>query len=83
MALPSGGQSTISMREPVGIADTLFDLDDSRKKTPQVHTSALGNPLVTVVHQFGVFNMGLLFCICPMLLPEMNSFFMQASLLPV
>ena len=53
------------MREPVSITNTLFDLDDSRKKTPGVHTSALGNPLVTVVHQFGVFNMELLFCICP------------------
>ena len=49
MPLPSGGQSTISMREPVGVTNKLFDLDDSWKKTPQVCTSALGNPLVTVV----------------------------------
>ena len=32
---------------------------------PRVRTSTLGNPLVTVVHQSGVFDMELLFCICP------------------
>ena len=30
-----------------------------------MRTSDLGNPLVTIVHQFGVFDMELLFCICP------------------
>ena len=66
---PSGGQrhpSSIPARDSLGIADTLFDLDDFGKRAPhRVRTSASGNPLVTVVHQSGVFNMEVLFCICP------------------
>ena len=65
---PCGGQqcpSSIPMRDSVGAADTLFDLDDSRKRTPRLRTSASGNPLVTMVHQSGVFDMEVLFCICP------------------
>lgn len=66
---PSGGQrhpSSIPARDSLGIADTLFDPDDFGKRAPhRVRTSASGNPLVTVVHQSGVFNMEVLFCICP------------------
>ena len=59
------GQLPIPLRAPVGVADTLFDLDNSRKRAPHVRTSALGNPLVTMVHQSGVFDMEVLFCVCP------------------
>jgi hypothetical protein len=65
---PSGGPQhplSIPLRDSIGIADTLFDLDDSRKRAPRVRTSELGNPLVTMVHQSGVFDMEVLFCICP------------------
>jgi hypothetical protein len=52
-------------RDSVGIADALFDLDDTEKRTHRVHTAVSGNPLLTMVHQSGVFDMEVLFCICP------------------
>ena len=64
-ALPSKSPSSFILRDPVGIADTLVDLDSARKKVTRVRTSDLGNPFVTIVHQSGVFDMELLFCICP------------------
>jgi len=53
-----------------GISDTLFDfsemsLDDSEGRSQRTRTARSGNPLLTVVHQSGVFDMELLFCICP------------------
>ena len=63
--LPLRSPSSLLIRNPLGIVDTLFDLDDSRKKTPRVRTSRSGNPLITMVHQSGVFDMEVLFCICP------------------
>ncbi|KAN0138606.1 hypothetical protein V8E53_003594 [Lactarius tabidus] len=52
-------------RDSVGIADALFDLDDTEKRTHRVCTAVSGNPLLTMVHQSGVFDMEVLFCICP------------------
>lgn len=53
-----------------GISDTLFDLsemllDDSEGRPHRARTAKSGNPLLTVVHQSGVHDMELLFCICP------------------
>jgi CxC2 like cysteine cluster associated with KDZ transposases len=56
--------------EPEGISDTLFDVDqaslnNSETASRRVRTAKSGNPLLTVVHQSGVFDMELLFCACP------------------
>ncbi|KAH8980291.1 hypothetical protein EDB86DRAFT_2835413 [Lactarius hatsudake] len=53
-----------------GISDTLFDLsgdmvDPSDGYTQHTQTAKLGNPLITIVNQTGVFDMDVLFCICP------------------
>ncbi|KAI9446284.1 hypothetical protein H4582DRAFT_1804475 [Lactarius indigo] len=53
-----------------GISDTLFDfagdvLDPSEGNTRRTRTTMSGNPLITVVNQTGVFDMDVLFCICP------------------
>ncbi|KAI9443063.1 hypothetical protein H4582DRAFT_2054158 [Lactarius indigo] len=50
--------------------DTLFDfagdvLDPSEGNTRRTRTTMSGNPLITVVNQTGVFDMDVLFCICP------------------
>ncbi|KAI9443974.1 hypothetical protein H4582DRAFT_2053729 [Lactarius indigo] len=50
--------------------DTLFDfvgdvLDPSEGNTQRTRTTMSGNPLITVVNQTGVFDMDVLFCICP------------------
>ncbi|KAN0136253.1 hypothetical protein V8E53_006113 [Lactarius tabidus] len=67
-APPPRGQNQPSCnlaRDSVGIADALFDLDDTEKRTHCVRTAVSGNPLLTMVHQSGVFDMEVLFCICP------------------
>jgi CxC2 like cysteine cluster associated with KDZ transposases len=55
-----------------GISDTLFDfadtdplLDIPERNAQRKRTAKSGNPLLTVVHQSGVFDMEVLFCICP------------------
>jgi hypothetical protein len=53
-----------------GISDTLFDVsetsyDYSERRKHQARKAKSGNPLLTVVHQTGVFDMEVLFCICP------------------
>ncbi|KAH8985344.1 hypothetical protein EDB86DRAFT_2810252 [Lactarius hatsudake] len=53
-----------------GISDTLFDLsgdmvDPSDGYTRRTQTAKSGNPLITIVNQTGVFDMDVLFCICP------------------
>ncbi|KAH8976825.1 hypothetical protein EDB86DRAFT_2839044 [Lactarius hatsudake] len=53
-----------------GISDTLFDLsgdmvDPSDGYTRRTRTAKSGNPLITIVNQTGVFDMDVLFCICP------------------
>jgi hypothetical protein len=40
-------------------------LDYTEKGSQQMHTSQSGNPLITVVNQTGVFDMEILYCICP------------------
>ncbi|KAN0131137.1 hypothetical protein V8E53_011029 [Lactarius tabidus] len=67
-APPPRGQNQPSCNlamDSVGIADALFDLDDTEKRTHRMHTAVSGNPLLTMVHQSGVFDMEVLFCICP------------------
>ncbi|KAH9030738.1 hypothetical protein EDB85DRAFT_1866206 [Lactarius pseudohatsudake] len=53
-----------------GISDTLFDLsgdmlNPSDGYTRRTRTAKSGNPLITIVNQTGVFDMDVLFCICP------------------
>ncbi|KAH9172399.1 hypothetical protein EDB89DRAFT_1906254 [Lactarius sanguifluus] len=53
-----------------GISDTLFDsagdvLEPSGGHTRRTRTAQSGNPLVTMVNQTGVFEMEVLFCVCP------------------
>ncbi|KAH9012956.1 hypothetical protein EDB83DRAFT_2233507, partial [Lactarius deliciosus] len=53
-----------------GISDTLFDLaedmfDPSDGYRRRAQTAKSGNPLITIVNQTGVFDMDVLFCICP------------------
>ncbi|KAH9018398.1 hypothetical protein EDB85DRAFT_1873822 [Lactarius pseudohatsudake] len=53
-----------------GISDTLFDpsgdiLDPSDGYTRRTRTAKSGNPLITIINQTGVFDMDVLFCICP------------------
>ncbi|KAH8977209.1 hypothetical protein EDB86DRAFT_3092913 [Lactarius hatsudake] len=52
------------------ISDTLFDsaggvLDPSGGHTRRTWTAQSGNPLITMVNQTGVFEMEVLFCVCP------------------
>ncbi|KAH9004868.1 hypothetical protein EDB86DRAFT_2796565 [Lactarius hatsudake] len=52
------------------ISDTLFDsagnvLDPSGGHTQCTRTAQSGNPLITMVNQTGVFEMEVLFCVCP------------------
>ena len=49
-----------------GACNTLFEtlLDESTRGTKRMRTAKSGNPLITVVHQSGVFDMELLYCIC-------------------
>jgi hypothetical protein len=60
-----GHSMAIPARDSGGIADTPFALDGSEKRGHRVHTSASGNPLLTMVHQSGIFTMEVLFCVCP------------------
>ncbi|KAI9443894.1 hypothetical protein H4582DRAFT_2071441 [Lactarius indigo] len=68
----SGGPqpSSQTLEDMPGISDTLFDfagdvLDPSEGNTRRTRTTMSGNPLITVVNQTGVFDMDVLFCICP------------------
>lgn len=53
-----------------GASDILFDFpeplfDHSEKTSRRTRTANSGNPLLTLVNQTGVFDMEVLFCICP------------------
>ncbi|KAF8263368.1 hypothetical protein EI94DRAFT_1704050 [Lactarius quietus] len=48
---------------------------------PRLRTEASGNPLLTVVHQSGVFNMEVLYCICPNA-GEKNKQLFQSGMFP-
>ncbi|KAH9009792.1 hypothetical protein EDB85DRAFT_2162272 [Lactarius pseudohatsudake] len=70
---PSPGDPLPSSYAPEymeGISDTLFDpsgdiLDPSDRYTRRTRTAKSGNPLITIINQTGVFDMDVLFCICP------------------
>jgi hypothetical protein len=69
---PPGAHHPPTLESPedlTGLSDTLFDpspmLDDSARSSQRTRTARSGNPLVTVVNQTGVFDMELLYCICP------------------
>ncbi|KAH9012129.1 hypothetical protein EDB85DRAFT_1877901 [Lactarius pseudohatsudake] len=70
---PSSGAPLPPLHAPEymeGISDTLFDLsgdmlDPSDGYTRRTRTAKSGNPLITIVNQTGVFDMDVLFCICP------------------
>ena len=49
-----------------GACNTLFKtlLDETTRGTKRMRTAKSGNPVITVVHQSGVFDMKLLYCIC-------------------
>jgi CxC2 like cysteine cluster associated with KDZ transposases len=63
--------ATPNLREdPCGQPDWLSDsfdpgYEDSQRRSTRVRTATSGNPLLTVVNQSGVFDMEVLFCICP------------------
>ncbi|KAI9432529.1 hypothetical protein H4582DRAFT_2083395 [Lactarius indigo] len=68
----SGGLQPLSqtLEDMPGISDTLFDfagdvLDPSEGNTQRTWTTMSGNLLITIVNQTGVFDMDVLFCICP------------------
>jgi hypothetical protein len=53
-----------------GATDTLFDFtehlfDHSEEHSRRARTAKSGNPLLTLVNPTGVFDMEVLFCICP------------------
>ena len=50
-----------------GLCSTLFDplLSGATRDSRRMRTAKSGNPLITAVHQSGVFDMELLYCICP------------------
>ena len=56
-------------------------LDESTRGTKRMHTAKSGNPLITVAHQSGVFDMKLLYCICPNVVDRDEQLF-QSGLFP-
>ncbi|KAH9024915.1 hypothetical protein EDB85DRAFT_1869850 [Lactarius pseudohatsudake] len=71
----SGGLPPLShaLRDMQGISDTLFDFAGDTAKS--------GNPLLTVINQTGVFDMEVLFCVCPNTGPN-DKQLLQAGILP-
>ena len=49
-----------------GLSTNLFEplLDPSTRDSHRVCTAKLGNPHITAVHQSGIFDMEILYCIC-------------------
>ncbi|KAH9012753.1 hypothetical protein EDB85DRAFT_2158724 [Lactarius pseudohatsudake] len=84
----SGGPPplTHALRDMQGISDTLFDfagdvLDSAEGNPQRTRTAKSGNPLLTVVNQTGVFDMEVLFCVCPNAGPN-DEQLLQAGILP-
>ncbi|KAH9019735.1 hypothetical protein EDB85DRAFT_2075789 [Lactarius pseudohatsudake] len=84
----SGGPPplTHALRDMQGISDTLFDfagdvLDSAEGNPRRTRTAKSGNPLLTVVNQTGVFDMEVLFCVCPNAGPN-DEQLLQAGILP-
>jgi hypothetical protein len=50
-----------------GVSTTLFEpsMDDYTKSSHRVCTAKLGNPLITVVDQSGIFDLEVLYCVFP------------------
>jgi hypothetical protein len=50
-----------------GLSTTLFEplVNQYTKHSHRVRTAQSGNPLITAVHQSGIFSMEILYCICP------------------
>ena len=53
-----------------GLSSTLFDaaedfMDHSGRSSRRTRTALSGNPLLTVINQTGVFDMEIIYCICP------------------
>ena len=38
--------------------------EEPTKRSHRVRTASSGNPLITVVHQSGIFDMAILYCVC-------------------
>jgi hypothetical protein len=65
-----------------GLSDTLFDWEDqSGRSSRRTRTARSGNPLITVVNQTGVFDMEMIYCICPNAV-DIDVQLFQAGLLP-
>jgi hypothetical protein len=56
-------------------------LDHTERKKHRARKAKSGNPLLTIVHQTGVFDMELLFCICPNAGPD-DEQLLQCGLFP-
>ena len=57
---------SLDEKDVQGACNTLIEtlLDESTIGTKRMHTAKSGNPLISVVHQSGVFDMEILYCIC-------------------
>jgi len=62
-----------------GLSDTLLNIADPRSRC--IRTAKSENPLITVVHQSGIFDMDILYCICPNAGP-LDEQLVQAGFLP-
>ena len=70
-----------------GLSTTLFEplMDHPTKGSHHVHTAKLGNPYITVVHNSGIFDIEILYCICTNAMEKdeqlmnVGSFLQQAS----
>ncbi|KAH9020291.1 hypothetical protein EDB85DRAFT_2153145 [Lactarius pseudohatsudake] len=71
-------ESDIQLVEPYETDIQDFQSEDTR---PQPHTAKSGNPLLTVINQTGVFDMEVLFCVCPNAGPN-DKQLLQAGILP-
>ena len=64
---PSPHPSVHDSKDMQGLSTTLFEpmLEDFTKSSHRTRTAKSGNPLITVVHQSGIFDLEVLYCICP------------------
>jgi hypothetical protein len=63
-----------------GVSTTIFEplLDNCGKSSHCVRTAKSGNPLLTVVDQSGIFDLEVLYCICPNAAAKHEQFFNTA-----
>jgi CxC2 like cysteine cluster associated with KDZ transposases len=67
---PAATPQPLSLDDLTDISDTLFKNadcfpEDSEKHSKRTRTLKSGNPLIMVVNQSGVFDMDIVYCICP------------------